>query len=120
MRLLETKMKRVMNETVLRKENATFAGTGGRSEENRNLGFRPAFFDFATQTMYLSRFANGRPAPFHILDGLPEEVVVDRSPTGRVISAKATLLSGFERNGFFYTRTAAARAAAEWTCREAD
>jgi hypothetical protein len=113
-------MKRVMNETVLRKENATHAGTGGRSEENRNLGFRPAFFDFATQTTYLSRFANGRPAPFHILDGLPEEVVVDRSANGRVISAKATLISGFERNGFFYTRTAAARAAAEWTCHEAD
>jgi hypothetical protein len=113
-------MKRVMNETVLRKENATHAGTGGRSEENRSLGFRPAFLDFATQTTYLSRFANGRPAPFHILDGLPEDVVVDRSPNGRVISAKATLISGFERNGFFYTRTAAARAAAEWTCHEAD
>jgi hypothetical protein len=113
-------MKRVMNETVLRKQNVAFAGSGGRSEENRNLGFRPAFLDFATQTLYLSRFANGRPAPFHMLDGLPEEVVVDRSPNGRVISAKATLIAGFERNGFFYTRTAAARAAAEWACREAD
>ena len=113
-------MKRVMNETVIRKENVAFAGSGGRSEENRNLGFRPAFFDFGTQTIYLSRFANGRPAPFHMLDGLPEEVVVDRSPSGRVICAKATLISGFERNGFFYTRSAAARAAEEWTCREAD
>ena len=117
---LETTMKRVMNEELIRKQNVAFAGTGGRSEENRNLGFRPAFFDFATQIIYLSRFANGRPAPFHMLDGLPEEVVVDRSPTGRVISAKATLISGFERSGFFYTRTAAASAAAEWTCREAD
>ena len=119
-RSLETTMKRVMSAAVIKKENVAFAGTGGRSEENRNLGFRPAFFDFATQTIYLSRFANGRPAPFHMLDGLPEEVVVDRSPSGRVISAKATLLSGFERHGFFYTRSAAARAAAEWTCREAD
>jgi hypothetical protein len=118
--LPEITMKRVMNEELIRKQNVAFAGTGGRSEENRNLGFRPAFFDFGTQTIYLSRFANGRPAPFHTLDGLPEEVVVDRSPTGRVISAKATLISGFERSGFFYTRTAAARAAAEWTCREAD
>jgi len=118
--LPETTMKRVMNEERIRKQNVAFAGTGGRSEENRNLGFHPAFFDFGTQTIYLSRFANGRPAPFHMLDGLPEEVVVDRSTTGRVISAKATLISGFERNGFFYTRTAATRAAAEWTCREAD
>ena len=112
----ETTMKRVMSEAVLKKENVAFEGTGGRSQENTNLGFRPAFFDFATQTLYLSRFANGRPAPFHLLDGLPEEVVVDRSPNGRVVSAKATLISGFERNGFFYTRTAAARAAAEWPC----
>jgi hypothetical protein len=118
--LPEKMMKRVMNEELIRKQNVAFAGTGGRSEENRNLGFRPAFFDFGTQTIYISRFANGRPAPFHMLDGLPEEVVVDRSPTGRVISAKATLISGFERGGFFYTRTAAARAAAEWTCREAN
>ncbi len=112
-------MKRLMNEAVIRKENVAFTGTGGRSEENRSLGFRPAFFDFGTQTIYLSRFANGRVAPFHMLDGLPEEVVVDRSPNGRVISAKATLISGFERNGFFYTRSAAARAATEWACREA-
>lgn len=109
-------MKRLMSEAVLKKENVAFAGSGGRSQENTNLGFRPAFFDFATQTLYLSRFANGRPAPFHMLDGLPEEVVVDRAPNGHVVSAKATLISGFERNGFFYTRTAAARAAAEWTC----
>jgi hypothetical protein len=49
-----------------------------------------------------------------VLDGLPEDVVIDRAPSGRVVAAKATLISGFVRNGFFYTRTAAARAAAEW------
>ena len=103
-------MKRLMSEQLLKRENQVHAGTGGRSQENAGLGFKPAFFDFATQTIYPSRFADGRLAPFHILDGLPEEVVVDRSPTGRVISAKATLISGFERGGFFYTRTAAARA----------
>jgi hypothetical protein len=32
-----------------------------------------------------------------------------------VIAAKSTLISGFVRNGFFYTRTAAAKAVAEWT-----
>ncbi len=95
-------------------ENAAHAGSGGCSEENRGLGFRPAFLDFETQTIYPCRFANGRPAPFHVLDGLPDEVVIDRAPSGRVIAAKATLISGFLRNGFFYTRTAAARAAAEW------
>jgi hypothetical protein len=56
-----------------------------------NLGFRPAFLDYATMTIYPSEFA------------------------ARVVLARATLIAGFERNGFFYTRTAAARAAMEWT-----
>jgi hypothetical protein len=108
-------MKRLMSETKLKRENAAHAGTAGVSQRNTGLGFKPAFLDFATQTIYPSRFADGRLAPFHLLDGLPEDVVVDRAPNGRVICAKATLISGFVRNGFFYTRTAAARAAAEWT-----
>ena len=108
-------MKRAMTETKLRRENTVHQGTGGRSQENAGLGFRPAFFDFATQKIYPSRFADGRLAPFHLLDGLPEEVVADRAPNGRVVSAKATLISGFMREGFFYTRTAAARAVREWS-----
>lgn len=107
-------MKHLMTEKQLQHENQLFAGSGGRSQENRHLGFKPAFFDFATQTLYPSRFADGRPAPFHLLDGLPEEVIVDRAPSGRAVAAKATVISGFERNGFFYTREAAARAAQEW------
>jgi len=107
-------VKRLVNTEMLRRENVVHTGTGGRSEENAGLGFKPAFLDFATQIIYPSRFADGRLAPFHLLDGLPEEVVIDRTPNGRVIAAKATLISGFVRNGFFYTRTAAARAAAEW------
>ncbi len=108
-------MKRMVNAEMLRRENVVHTETRGRSEENAGLGFKPAFLDFATQTIYPSRFADGRLAPFHLLDGLPEEVVIDRAPNGRVVAAKATLISGFVRNGFFYTRTAAARAAAEWT-----
>lgn len=109
-------MKRTLNVERLKLENLVHVGTGGRSSENASLGFTPAFLDFATQTIYLSRFADGRLAPFHLLDGLPDEVVVDRAPSGRVVSAKATLISGFVRNGFFYTRSAAARAAQEWSC----
>ena len=98
----------------LQQENQVHAETGGRSEDTCGLGFKPAFLDFATQKVYPCRFANGMPAPFHLLDGLPDEVVVDRAPSGRVVCAKATLISGFVRNGFFYTRTAAAKAAAQW------
>jgi len=82
------------------------------------LGFQPAFFDFLTQTIYPSVFADGTPAPFHILEGLPSEVVVDRARSGRVITTKATLLQGYERNGFFYTPTTVARAIIDWGCRQ--
>lgn len=109
-------MNRLMTEELLRQQNEAHAGSGGRSEENRGLGFRPAFLDFDTQTIHLSRHADGRPAPFHLLDGLPEELIVDRAFSGRVLAAKASLIAGFERDGFFYTRTAAARAAREWAC----
>lgn len=108
-------MKRLMNAQLLKQENVAHAGTGGRSQGNFALGFHPAFLDTGTFAIYLSRFADGRPAPFHLLDGLPDEVVLRRSAAGRVMAAKASLVSGFERNGFFYTRTAAARAVAEWT-----
>ncbi|MGZ5037470.1 MAG: hypothetical protein ACXWG1_00880 [Usitatibacter sp.] len=108
-------MKRVITERQLERENSVHVGTGGRSQENAGLGFRPAFYDFATQKIYPSRFADGRLAPFHLLDGLPDEAVADRAPNGRVVSAKATLISGFVREGYFYTRTAAARAVREWS-----
>jgi hypothetical protein len=111
-------VKPLMSEKQLQHENVVHTGTGGRSQDNSGLGFKPAFLDFATQRIYPSRFADGRLAPFHLLDGLPDEVVVDRSLSGRVVTAKATLISGFVRNGFFYTRAAAAKASKEWATSE--
>lgn len=107
-------MKRLMTLQRLADENVAFTGTGGRSQENRGLGFEPAFYDFTRGTTYRSRFADGKAAPFHVLDGLPDEVIASRDPSGRAVAAKATLISGFVRNGLFYTRTAAARALREW------
>lgn len=106
-------MKDGVSAVRLQIENLVHRGTGGRSQENRSLGFRPAFLDFATQRIYLSCHANGMAAPVHLLDGLPDEVVTDRTPDGRVLGTKATLIAGFVRNGFFYTRGAAARLAKE-------
>lgn len=105
-----------MNDQQLQRENEAHGGSPGVSNANRHLGFRPAFLDIATMAIHESRFADGRLAPFHLLDGLPDEAVVRRSPLGRVLLAKSTLVSGFVRNGFFYTRAAAARAAEEWPC----
>ena len=42
-------MKHLMTEKQLQYENAACMGSGGRSQENRHLGLKPAFFDFATQ-----------------------------------------------------------------------
>lgn len=108
-------MKRLLTPKRIANENAAHAGTAGRSQENAGFRFAPAFLDFATCTIHPSRFADGRDAPFHTLDGLPDEMVIDRAPSGRVVAAKASLISGFVRAGFFYTRTAAARAVVEWS-----
>jgi hypothetical protein len=107
-------VKNLMSEQCLQHENETHAGSGACSQGNRRLGFHPAFLDFGTMRVYASRFADGRLAPFHLLDGLPDEVVIDRAKSGRVIAAKASLISGFVRNGYFYTRSAAAKAAGQW------
>jgi hypothetical protein len=101
--------QRALDRELLRRETRQFRGTGGISEENRGHGFRPAFFDTGTRTAYLSRFADGAPAPCHILDGLPEEVVLERNAAGRVSSVRSTLISGFLFDGRFYNREEAAR-----------
>lgn len=93
-------------------ENARFAGTGGISQENADQGFRPAFRDAVTLQVYPSCFADGRAAPFHLVDGLPEEAVACRDASGRVTRIKDTVVSGFVRMGRFYTREEASRALA--------
>ena len=58
-------------------------------QASADLGFRPAILDYATMTLYWS------------FDGL-------------ACPPRLTLVAGFERHGFFYTRAAAERAAREW------
>ena len=88
-----------------------------RNDETlRGMGFRPAYYDYATCALFLARDADGLPAREHVLDGLPDEAVAVRADCGRVIAARATLLAGYERHGYFYTREAAWRAAQEWGC----
>jgi hypothetical protein len=99
-------MKQAMTESVLRQENLVFRGTGGISQENHSVGFRPAFLDSETGIVYASCYASGEPAPFHLLDGLPDELILERHATGRVAAVKQTVISR-ER---FYTRDQAAQA----------
>jgi hypothetical protein len=95
----------------LAEENDHHRGTAGVSADGRALGFRPAFLDRATRIVYPSRYADGRLAPFHVLDGLPRPLVVTRHGDGKVVSVKASVITGFVRDGRFYTRAQAARAA---------
>lgn len=88
------------------RENVQFAATGGVSENNRGSGFIPAFKDMATGRTYRSRFANGAPAPIHVLDGLPAELVIGRD--GDTVALRSALISGFLRDGRFLTREEAA------------
>lgn len=85
-------------------ENQQFAGSGGISQNNREEGFLSAFQDTATGRVYQSCFSNGNPAPIHLLDGLPDEIVVRRDTNGRVTAVKSTVVAGFIRFNRFYTR----------------
>src|SRR5512138_463032 len=101
-----------MNDSSLELENVRYSGTGGVSRENRRYGFRPAFMDLETAAVYLARFADGRPAPFHLLDGLPDELVLSRDAAGRVAEISSSVISGFEQQGPIYTPDEAAEALA--------
>lgn len=100
----------MLSVAALQDQNRCFQNTGGRSQENRSEGFRPAYQDTDTGKTYLSRFADGRPAPLHLLDGLPTELAVLRDAHGRITAVKATVIAGFIRNDRFYTRQEAAAA----------
>lgn len=106
----ETRNPEAMSPTRLARENTRFAGTGGVSEGNRSLGFRPGFRDSRTGRVYASRFADGRPAPFHLLDGLPPHLISRYTESGRAIEAVGALESGFLADDRFLTREQAARA----------
>ena len=101
-----------MTPETLRQENSHFKNTGGISQNNAHASFRAAFKDERTGQVYLSRFANGAVAPIHLLDGLPNQLVKSSSKDGRVVRARKSLTSGFERMGDFFTRSEAAAALA--------
>ncbi len=78
--------------------------------ERRALGFAPAFLDLETGVVYPARFADGRPAPMHLLDGLPNELVEWEQGSAAPRLLKPTLVAGFWGRRKFFTRDQAARA----------
>ena len=97
----------------LETENRIYAGTGGVSAGNACAGFRPAYYNESTCETVLSRFADGRLAPIHVLEGLPESWVASRDEQGTALEICAGVVAGFVRDGVFYTREAAAAALAD-------
>jgi hypothetical protein len=102
--------KEPVTTAVLHRQNTVFRGSGGVSPENQGCGFVPAFLDQETGSVYPARFADGRPAPMHLLDGLPDEVVVSRRACGHIQALKPSVIAGFLRRERFFTREQAARA----------
>lgn len=99
-----------MNADRLIKDNVAHVGSAGVSESNHDGGFRAAFRNQESGCVVLARFKNGSPAPMHLLDGLPDEWVLERDASGRVVSVKPSVIAGFLRQGRFYTREQAAAA----------
>lgn len=81
-----------------------YQGTCGESQGNRPFGFMPAFRDDDTGKVYLSCQANGIPAPVHLIEGLPDELVLERGDDTKAVAVKPSLLCGFIYQGYFYTR----------------
>ena len=97
-----------LSRRYLELEQAANRGSGGVSSENRHLGFVPAFMDTRTGKVHPCMFADGRPAAFHVLDGLPDELVVARDRYGRPSHVVGAVIAGFALDGRFYTREQAA------------
>jgi len=93
-------------------ENQQYKGTGGVSEYNRALGFVPAFYNKVTGEVYRSCFSNGRPAPVHMLEGLPSHAVLKSVVTGKAYALQEAVISGFVLDKRFYTREEARLAVA--------
>lgn len=97
-------MNTAMTGLRLTEQNRIYRGTRAVSRGCRQLGYRPAFQDTTTGEIHLSAFADGRPAPVHILDGLPGSWVLARDRRERVLAVKDTVIAGFVHQGRFYTQ----------------
>ena len=94
----------------LEEENQVFNGTPGTSEGNRDYGFIPAFQDTETGQVLISCFSNGIPAPMHTTEGLPDSWITERDTASGAIALKSSVITGFVRDGCFYTRSQAVEA----------
>jgi len=112
-------MDKSFNYSSLKQENKVYKGTGGVSQFNNQFRFAPAFCDCETGKVYPSCNSDGSPASCHIFDGLPSNLAVARDNKGRITAIKNSIISGFIKEGHFYTREEAAKEVAnrvDMTC----
>lgn len=93
----------------LKHQSDDFCGRGGTSAETQSLGLVPGFRDSHSGRVFVSRFADGRPAPMHLLDGLPQDLVVERGSDGSVLSVCENIVAGFLLGDRFMDRDEAVR-----------
>lgn len=102
-------MSRHLDVNRLAAENRRHRTRGGVSEMVQSKGLLPAFRDSDTGRVEISRFRNGRPAPIHVIEGLPEEWAIEHDSRGGISALKGAIVSGFVFGSTFYTRDQAAR-----------
>lgn len=89
---------------TIEQESKRFLGRMGTSSEVNGSGFCPAFKDSNTGDVHPSRFADGTLATLHVLDGLPNHLVLERNNNGHVTKTVDWLITGFIKDNQFYTR----------------
>ena len=94
-----------MNKLTLIAQNRQFEGTRGTSQY-AGPTFRPAFLDKHTGRVEIARYFGGKPAPVHVISGLPRAWAEQLDESGAVAALRDGIIAGFESDGVFYTRDA--------------
>ncbi|MEE4300733.1 MAG: hypothetical protein V2J24_14940 [Pseudomonadales bacterium] len=101
-------MSRPLSAQRIDAEHRHFVATVGVGTETVHPQRIPAFRDSRTGRIEISRFEDGRPAPMHLIEGLPDEWALAHDADGHIRVLKAEIACGFVCGGRFYTRAEAA------------
>lgn len=66
--------------------------------------FIPAFYDALSHTVFLSCYKSGQLAPIHVLEGIPDNIIKNRTLTNNRGESKNSLIIGFIFKNKFLTR----------------
>jgi len=105
----ESSMSRPNDQLAVRAASQEYLGTCGESATAKNVKFVPAFRNMLDGRVERARFPNGKPAPMHLIGGLPREWAVRCDEAGCVLEISDDIEAGFVRDDQFYTREQAAR-----------